>query len=332
MNIKSYRLTMNNQKSMRISMFLCLVFLTGCLRDTNAIILRTSNEPAELIVEEYEIVDTNTDSPTHFEFLQRITLDITEKRARWKNLAPDLAVQDINAVLTKYGYTIEHDPMLSSYTYRLFKGYTILLDAAYPLGYATENQDQRDFALMLQTYDGTTYLLQKAGLEKWQSDEGFSYAPIYYQDDLIYPVIASTIQITSESGQTIYETSLPSNPVMNPIQTFQAWNGHWILEKEGELIIDGESLNKELGFQEIFNWQIIQGEPLFFFQEEKDGPYSMMYAGQQLDHKYDSIVHYQCCEPAAFNPAGNTYMVWFYASRDGKWYYVEAGVYPELND
>lgn len=332
MNTQYDRSILKKQRSIPFTIFLCAIFLMGCVRDTDAMLLTTSNEPAELIVEEYEIVDTDTDSPTHLEFLQRIPSTVTEKRALWKYLTPDRAVQDINTILTKYGYSLEHDPMMSSYTYRVFKGYTILLDGVYPLGSATENQAQSDFALLLQTNAGSSFLLQKTGVQEWQAGESIAFAPIYYQDELIYPVIASTIQITSESGQVIYETALPSNPVMNPIQTFQSWNGHWILEKEGELIMDGESLNKELGFEAIFDWQVIRGEPFFFFREEKNGPYSMMYAGQQFEQKYADIVHYQCCEPGAFNPNGNAYMTWFYASRAGKWYYVEVGTYPEWQD
>jgi hypothetical protein len=38
-------------------------------------------------------------------------------------------------------------------------------------------------------------------------------------------------------------------------------------------------------------------------------------------------VHNRCCEPGAFNAAGNESMVWFYALWDGTWYYVEIGKY-----
>jgi len=46
-----------------------------------------------------------------------------------------------------------------------------------------------------------------------------------------------------------------------------------------------------------------------------------------LPYQYDEVVHYDCCEAAAFNVAGNERMVWFHALRDGIWYYVEMGVY-----
>ena len=309
------------------------VFLfSGCRTKSDLPVLSTSSNSAKLIVEEYELVNVDTDSPTHLEFMQRITSAMTEKRAAWKYLTPDHVVQDINTVLTKYGYRIEHDPVMSSYLYRLFKNYAILMDGIYPLGTVTENKDQTDFALLVQTNDGTSYILQKSGLQEWHPGEITSFAPIYHQNELIYPIISSTIQVISESGKTIYKTSLPSNPVMNPIQTFQNWNGHWILEKDGEVIMDGISLNKELGVEEIFDWQVIQGEPFFFVRENNTSAYSLVFAGQQLNHEYDEIVHYQCCEPAAFNPGGTIYMTWFFASRNGIWYYVEAGVYPEFEN
>ena len=49
--------------------------------------------------------------------------------------------------------------------------------------------------------------------------------------------------------------------------------------------------------------------------------------GEALPYQYDEVVHYDCCEAAAFNVAGNERMVWFHALRDGIWYYVEMGVY-----
>ncbi len=327
-------------KNTRGTLTLCMVLVgmllfTGCKANndqTDLSLLQISSVSPDLIVEEYEMVDIETDSPTHMEFTQWLTSDMITKRAVWKNLTPNRAVQETNAILTKYGYSIEHEAMLSSYTYRLLENYAILLNDIYPVGGATENQAQDDFALLVQNNEGDSYLLQKSGVQEWHPDDVFVYAPVYYQNELIYPVVDSNIQIVSESGEVIYETSLPSNPVMAPIQTFQSWNNHWILEKQGEVIMDGKSLNEELGFDEIFEWHIIQGEPFFFVYDKKSSTYSMVYAGQMLDQKYDDIVHYQCCEPAIFNPNGDSYMVWFYAARDGKWYYVEAGIYPDLAD
>jgi hypothetical protein len=320
------------QKSFLILFLFGLFIAAGCSKQSNFSILESSGENSSLLVEEYELVSADVDTPTHLEFMQRLTPTITEKRMRWKNLIPNQVVQDANAILSKYGYSIKHDAMLSSYTYHLMQGYTILLDGIYPVGSATENASQDNFAFLVQSNDGISYLLQKDGVKEWQPGSSVSFAPIYFGDELIYPVISSTIQILSENGTVIYKTSLPSNPVMNPIETFEKWNGHWILEKDGEVIMDGKSLNSELGLNEIFHWQVIQGKPFFFFRESKDGPYFIQFAGQRLEQEYDEIAHYQCCEAGAFNPQGNVFMTWFFASRDGKWNYVEAGLYPNLTE
>ncbi len=105
----------------------------------------------------------------------------------------------------------------------------------------------------------------------------------------------------------------------------RSWNGHWVLEVDGQVIIDGKNLNEELGYEEIFAWQLLAGQPFYFFR--KGGRIGVSYAGQTLAPRYDDVIHDKCCEPAAFNVAGNGTMVWGYALRNGIWNYIEMGVY-----
>jgi hypothetical protein len=44
-----------------------------------------------------------------------------------------------------------------------------------------------------------------------------------------------------------------------------------------------------------------------------------------LAYFYDQVIHDQTGELASFNPAGTPAIAWFFALRDGVWYYVEAG-------
>jgi hypothetical protein len=67
--------------------------------------------------------------------------------------------------------------MLSSYTYRLLENYAILLNDIHPVGIATENQDQDNFALLVQNYEGDSYLLQKSGLQEWQPGGVYTIHP-----------------------------------------------------------------------------------------------------------------------------------------------------------
>jgi hypothetical protein len=91
--------------------------------------------------------------------------------------------------------------------------------------------------------------------------------------------------------------------------------------------VDGKSLNQELGYDEVFNWRTLDGQPFYFFK--KDSRIGVHYAGKDLPYEYDEVMHYNCCEPAAFNPHNLPSMVVFHGLRDGMWYYVETGVYDQ---
>src|SRR5512133_1863486 len=88
-------------------------------------------------------------------------------------------------------------------------------------------------------------------------------------------------------------------------------------ERSGHIAAPGED--------EVFGWRLIKGEPFYFFR--RSDTTGVSYSGQILPHKYDDVIHYRCCEPAAFNVQGNEDMVWFHALRGGTYYYVEMGLY-----
>ena len=137
----------------------------------------------------------------------------------------------------------------------------------------------------------------------------------YYEDGRV---------LVQQGGKTVY--SIPATfRTDNPIKGLWAWDGHWILEMEGHVVIDGKSSNKELGYDEIFNWRLLKGQPFYFFK--KGNRIGVSYAAQVLPYQYDEVIHYRCCEPAMFNVGGNASMVWFHALKDGMWYYVEIGIY-----
>jgi hypothetical protein len=134
-----------------------------------------------------------------------------------------------------------------------------------------------------------------------------------------------TLLTVYSSGRAVYAMTVPWPWVDEPVKGFWSWRGHWILEAEERVIVDGQSLNRALGYDAIFYWRLVQDRPFFFFHD--GDTYGVSYDGQVLPYRYDGVVHYMCCEPATFNAAGNETMVWFHALRDGTWYYVEMGVY-----
>jgi hypothetical protein len=70
---------------------------------------------------------------------------------------------------------------------------------------------------------------------------------------------------------------------------------------------------------------MMRGKPFYFFQEE--GQIGFVYDGQEYFLGYTQIPHEACCSGAELNPISAENMVAFYAQRDGKWYYVEIGVF-----
>ncbi len=190
----------------------------------------------------------------------------------------------------------------------------------------TVNESGDDFALLLEDLKGD-HLLRRAGLEDWGASVNHFAPPVLAGDDLVTVDRAPTSERYSvrRAGKTVYTFNEQGPHVDIPVKGLWSWNGHWVLEVDGQVMVDGKSLNQELGYDEIFNWRLLQGQPFYFFK--KGNRIGVSYAGQALPQQYEEVIHYRCCEPAAFNPGNNEWMVWFHALRDGTWHYVEMGVY-----
>jgi hypothetical protein len=93
----------------------------------------------------------------------------------------------------------------------------------------------------------------------------------------------------------------------------------------GEIFADGSSLNEQHGYDEAFNFQVLDGKPFFFFS--KDGEVGFYYDGRDTLLGYTEIPHYLCCSASAFNPLAAEKMVSFYAAEGEQNYYVEIGAF-----
>ena len=127
-------------------------------------------------------------------------------------------------------------------------------------------------------------------------------------------------------GQEVYRHHMLSGGATFPLYYLGNWDDRWVVEANGMLIVDGEIVNQAWGYDEIFGSRLLNGQPFYF--GVRDGQTYLVYDGRPLPVKYDQVYHGMCCEPGAFNVSGNEQMVWFYALRDGIWYYVEMGAYP----
>ena len=93
----------------------------------------------------------------------------------------------------------------------------------------------------------------------------------------------------------------------------------------GEIFRSGESLSELYDYDETFGFQILAGEPFYFFK--KDGEVGLNYAGEEVLLGFDEVAHHHCCGFTIYNPLHYEDMVAFFASKGGIRYYVEAGVF-----
>lgn len=76
--------------------------------------------------------------------------------------------------------------------------------------------------------------------------------------------------------------------------------------------------------QTVFASQNLGGQPVHFVDHPGSGSQVRLnYAGSDLPYVYDRVIHGQTAETAIFNPGSSGSITWFYALRDGLWYYVE---------
>lgn len=137
--------------------------------------------------------------------------------------------------------------------------------------------------------------------------------------------LAKSVAVVQKDGKEVFRIPTRGAAGLSPIRGLWAWNGQWVLEVEGHIVIDGQELNQKLGAQETFDWQIMDSKPFAFFL--KNNQLNIWYDGKTYTLDYDRIVHNTCCEAGMFDVGHNAIMVWFYAHRDSLWRYVEMGLY-----
>jgi len=309
----------------------------------------TSNIIAGLTIEEYPIVAADVDTPSHFEFLDRIPDDVlTRRREAWRGFDAEQRVSTLNETLAPFGYRLvaEENAEWNCTFYDLYREDELVESDLWSIWPVAVNESGTDFAFVVMNAPNEMplYLLIRNGdVQPLDYDQFLNIPPVYLGDDLLtverlddrrkeYPATGGTMYIypyAVKRGDEVLYTYTASGIVAgaHPVKRLQVWEGHWVLETVEGVFMDGESLTKQLGVGEIFHYVIFQGQPLFFFEQR--GQVGISYDGETLSLTYDEVVHYQCCEPSVFNIGSNEHMLWLYALKDGMWHYVEIGVYDE---
>lgn len=153
-----------------------------------------------------------------------------------------------------------------------------------------------------------------ATVEVWLDDKLVLSVPV---SDLAYAAVMDNIKGSWVHGEHWY---------MEMVHVDGKMEGNIFSSiTNGEVFRSGESLSELFGYDETFGFQILAGEPFYFFR--KGDEFGLNYAGEEAMLGFDEIAHHYCCGFSLYNPTHYENMVAFFASRDGKRYYVEAGVF-----
>ena len=246
------------------------------------------------------------------------------------SLDPVQRVEEINSRLAPFDYKFEFREPVSLEQWRLLHQEELLLDDITTIHQLVISASGSHFALVVYAENFGNLLVQETGVSQWnRSDMPWRLAePIFVGEELLFPVLEPGMgQVQVRKGEeTEYAfTTLPG--ASNPVQGFWAWQGGWLMELDGFLIQDGQILNDSGGYDELFGWRLLNGQPFFFFRR---GEWvGISYAGQVLPLAYEDVYHGGCCGYGLFNPWWNERLVGFFALREGQWYHVMVGVVEE---
>ena len=140
--------------------------------------------------------------------------------------------------------------------------------------------------------------------------------------------IENCIAVT-RNGKEIFQANAGGISPINALQNLWSYDDHWVLETNlfltdkpfnGQIFVDGHSLNQQYGYEEAFNFQTINGRSFYFFR--RNGKVDAWFDGQEISLGYDDIPHYRCCSESTLNPRARQGAVLFFGTIGDTWYFV----------
>ncbi len=313
--------------------FVCILLLAACLP--------APLPSPQLVVEEHRLAappDLSTDQLV-FRFAGG-DQQILAKTASYRDFRNQYEEYNRQA-LAPFGYTLKDQPEPAGAGYfSIYRGDQLIAQDVMFMAPISINTSQTNFVGLPSLPDGTylftgdSFQLQSFGTTR------ALYG--YVGDKLLYAGLSdvspgvSRLQV-SLADRIVYDTEF------NNVSTYGSFDGPWTYGKHwalvlldakpdaeqgpvpyDRLILDGKDVNTAKGYEQSFQFAVLDGRPFYFFQ--KEGKIGISFDGQEMAQNYDEIPHYQCCTSALLNPGKSMNMVWFFARRGKAWYYVEAYV------
>ncbi|MDB4897382.1 MAG: hypothetical protein JWN15_3644, partial [Firmicutes bacterium] len=255
--------------------------------------------PAGLSMQEHRIATQQTIGSELLELGRQMPLGALGSAGQ-ASVASRLA--SANAQLKPFGYRIGQ-----AHGFDIYHGDELVLMGISFFSPVTVSARQDDFLFMAGMAGERYWLIRADGAHDWGPVELARHRfqpPVYAGDALVavrwddshgYAVWADE--------QRIFTVPMAKAADGSGVKRLTAWDGHWVLEVTGDVYIDGKSLSQQQGYSEVFDWQLVDGRPLYFFR--RGSQTGLAYAGQVLPYRYEQVPHHLCCEPASLNPQGD---------------------------
>jgi hypothetical protein len=289
-----------------------------------------------ILVPENEFVYSSDNLENTWEFLQRIPDSIYDRRKdSWESTPqPELTLSEINGSLSAFGYRVEETSSEGGWTiYGFFEDQRLVQDDVRIFQKIIVNHSRTDFALVFNHGISWDLGYARRGFVDlwWNTRGGYDWFPkvdlaFFIRDNLVrVNFIDSPIVIRND--EIIYTHDISYiGPSHCPLISFQQWQDQWVMEVDGEVIVNGGFLHQKHGYNKAFHWQLLNGKPFFLFED--DGKFGISFNGKVLPVEFDEIIYTMCGDrllPPTLGPWGNSSIVGFYGRKEGYWHYFELG-------
>lgn len=254
-------------------------------------------------------------------------------RDKWQG-REETRIAAINKTLAPFGYrvTFATGPDVI-HRYAVYHGDTVVASEVDSVQSPSVNSRGDDFVMLVESRG--QQLLRPGQAEPWDVARHALAGPVFAGDRIVavwnesgegYMPFSNPLRYSVRSGdEKLFSDQLQWARTDSAIKGLSGWDGHWVLEVGGRVLIDGKDLGAAKGYTEVFGWQLLAGKP--FYYAVKDGQTSVVYDEQVFPTQYESVMHYGCCSAGAYDNGGNEQMAWFFGRKDGQWHYVEMGKY-----
>src|SRR5579884_1797757 len=84
-------------------------------------------------------------------------------------------------------------------------------------------------------------------------------APVFIVNDLASMETDAQMDYVTvrRGGAAVYSATGITPRVDLPVKGLWSWDGHWVLEFDGQTVVDGASLNQQLCYDKIFGWRLL---------------------------------------------------------------------------